>query len=703
MIISIFAQSFYMRYLFLRLLLGYFLFFQISFVVTAQKDLVAERVINQIDSTFVSNFKSFSNRKVSAKPTEFISFLSTTDVTPSPLFSDKEYLLAKQKQLRSDIGLSFNSSYLGNKGTGVFNLEDNLIMKSRFQTGLELDLLQGGLFENRSKAKALSYQMKFSSQLQTTLGNKDAYLKRFNLIIQIFNKQKLALLQKRNQLVGMLMQNEQHLFNKRLLKKEDILETQQRNAQVKALMHIYEPYNTLSSYQVDSSIYATEINAFDINQELLLSRLQGKISDSLKYFLEREAAISSRWINDIRLSAFSRYNYYDMTASADRSFYSYGVNLGIPIPLGRNKDLKVRKLELTKQIEDVERQKQFYSEELLNELYEFRYKLQQYITFEYKKQTFDEQLRLEDVKRSLSSKYYSPLKALKLVDDLYAIEMELLELKQNMYLKLIRIQEKVPSMSMQELVTPLNLPSMLNDGADIYRSMYVWSSIFQDYDANYLFQYLKYHKMNNVLIAYQREDDFLTKKKLLINLLVNNQQSVEIMIGQNNLLFETDLKRWFGSVFKQYENVTVVGYHLDVEPHALKEWKLNQENKDILLKKYVQLLKQSSELLHAKGLKLTVSIPLHYPTEIVEEIYSLVDGVYFMCYENVGIDYLVRKLAPYKEYQEKTHIALRTEDFPYRKAMEDHGSVLIELTGCKNIVYHDLKRMILLDAKELKR
>ena len=91
-------------------------------------------------------------------------------------------------------------------------------------------------------------------------------------------------------------------------------------------MHIYEPYNTLSSYQVDSSIYAAEINAFDINQELLLSRLQGKISDSLKYFLEREAEISSRWINDIRLSAFSRYNYYDMTASADRSFYSYGVN-----------------------------------------------------------------------------------------------------------------------------------------------------------------------------------------------------------------------------------------------------------------------------------------------------------------------------------------------------------------------------------------
>lgn len=692
-----------MKHFLLQSFFYYVVLIRLSFFAYSQKDLVAEQIINQIDSSFISNVKSFSNQTLIAQPTDFVTFLMNTEVAKQSFYSEKEYVLAKQKQLRSDIGLSISSSYLANKGAGIFSLEDNLIMKSRFQTGLEVDLLKGGLFENRSKAKALSYQLKFTSQLEDALGNKDSYLKRFNLIIQIFNKQKLAILQKRNQLVGLLLLNEQHLFNKRLLKKEDILETQQRNAQLKALIHIYEPYNKLSSYAVDSTIYKTYIAPFDINQELLLIRLQGEISDSLAYFLEKEAKLTSNWINDIRFSAFTRYNYYDMSTTADRSFYSYGVNLGIPIPFSRSKDLKVRKLELTKQVEEVERQKQFFSEELLNELYEFRYKLQQYITLTYKKQTFDEQLRLEDVKRSLKSKYYSPLKAIKLVDDLYAIEMELLELKQNMYLKLVGIQEKVPTVSMQELVLPLDLPTMLNDGGDIYRSMYVWSSIFQDFDANYLFQYLKYHKMNNVLVAYQKEDDFLAKKKTLINLLVNNQQSVEIMIGQNNLLFETDLNRWFEQVFKQYENVSISGYHLDVEPHVLKEWKLNQENKDILLKKYIHLVKQTSELMHSKGLKLTVSIPLHFPVEVVEEIYALVDGVYFMCYENISVDYLVRKLSPYKEYQENTHISLRTEDFSNRKAMEDHGSLLVELTGIKNIVYHDLKRMILLDKNELKR
>jgi hypothetical protein len=168
------------------------------------------------------------------------------------------------------------------------------------------------------------------------------------------------------------------------------------------------------------------------------------------------------------------------------------VNLGVPIPFGRTNDLKINKLESLKQLEETVRQKRLSSEEVATELYEFRYKLQQYITLSYKKQTLQEQLRLEDVKRSLKSKYYAPLKALKLMDDFYALEIELLELKQNMYIKLIKIQYKVPEIKLQEMIKPLNLPQILEDESDIHRSMYVWSSVFQTYDANYLFQYLNY-------------------------------------------------------------------------------------------------------------------------------------------------------------------------------------------------------------------
>ncbi len=43
-------------------------------------------------------------------------------------------------------------------------------MRSRFQTGVEIDLLKGGFFENRSKAKSLSYRSKFLNGLQSLDG-----------------------------------------------------------------------------------------------------------------------------------------------------------------------------------------------------------------------------------------------------------------------------------------------------------------------------------------------------------------------------------------------------------------------------------------------------------------------------------------------------------------------------------------------------
>ena len=667
----------------------------------AQKDSVSEEIIKQIDESFTFNYLQLQAKK--EKSNNFALFLNSVETNQTSFFNENELIALKQGQLRSDVGLSITSSYLRNTGAGFLNLEDNLIMRSRFQTGVEIDLLKGGFFENRSKAKTLSYRSKFLNGLQSLGGIEENYSKRLNTIVQLFNRQKIDFLQKRSKLIDVVMRNERSLFHKRLLNKEDVLESQQRNAQIKALMHMYQSFSLFSVIDIDSSFYTKDIDVFDINEELLFKYLKIDNLDSLNYFSAKESSLKSRWLNEISLSAFSRYNYYDMVSNLDRSFYSYGVNLGVPIPFGRTNDLKINKLESLKQLEETVRQKRLSSEEVATELYEFRYKLQQYITLSYKKQTLQEQLRLEDVKRSLKSKYYTPLKALKLMDDFYALEIELLELKQNMYIKLIKIQHKVPEIKLQEMIKPLNLPQILEDESDIHRSMYVWSSVFQTYDANYLFQYLKYHKLNNVLISYQKEDNQLSKKKELITLLTDNQQSCEVMIGNNNLLFETDLPRWFGEVFKQYDNGSIVGYHLDVEPHALKEWKLSQENKDILLNKYIDLLKRSSKLLHSKGLKLTVSIPLHFPVEVVEQIYDLVDGVHFMCYENVGIDYLVRKLTPFKELNDKTNIALRTEDFSSRKEMEELGALLVQLTGCKNLTYHDLNRMIELDKKELKR
>ena len=684
-------------YRFFLLFLLYF-FLPCSFI--AQNQVNVDSEINKIDSIFASNFKSFSKPKVVLPTSQFIEAVIFKTTIPSSSYSENSFLEAKQKQLKSDIGLNFVSAYLGNSGSGLFNLEDNLIMKSRFQTGIEMDLLKGGLLENRSKAKAIKTVLKLKNSSLTKV-EKNTIHERNNFVTHFFNQQKINILTKRSELISLLEQSEEILYTKRLVKREDIIETRQRTALIRAMMHAYAPYRQITGDLFHKSLLTSEISVFDINPTLILKALQPTNVDSLQSVYARD--FSSPWVNKVKLSAFSRYNHYDMITSKDRSFYSFGVNVGIPIPFSASADQMVRKLELTKQIEEIAQLKQRDAEVAFDELYEFRMKIQQYVNLRYKKNLLEEQLRLADAKRSMKSKYYSPLQALKNIDDWYALQLEMVELKEQMYLKLFRISEHLPENELNELILPLDLPKILSEETLNHFSMYAWSSVFQEYEPNFLFQYLKYHEMNNVLIAYQKEDKLLTKKIELIRLLKENNQTVELLIGHNNLLFENDLERWFKDVFKQYENQPIESIHLDVEPHALKEWKFSTENKELLLKKYIDLLRKSAELVHEKGLKISVSIPLHFSNEIVTSIFEIVDGVTFMCYENVSVDYIARKLQPYKEFQEKTSIALRTEDFPSRSEIENSIKVLAQLTSIKKFVYHDLKRMIVLDTKELKR
>jgi hypothetical protein len=680
----------------------YILFFFINVCGLAQNNRVTSVIIQKVDSTFKSELLKTQTKETDYDSKLFLQQLTNLDISPQSNNILYQLNLAKQKELRSNLGLKLNSTYLTNYGTNIFNLEDNLIMQARLQVGLELDLLKGGYIENRTKANALDYQSKIDNHQLTSSSYKYTYLKQFNSLIYLFNKQKIDLLNRRLLLLETLSKNENALFHKRLLKKEDILETQQRYNQVQALTHIYAPYNKSMDSVLGKGFTIQQVSGFDLNESLILNSIKNDISDdSLKYWVSKLVNSQDRWYNQLQIGAFGRYNYYDMVGTTpDRGFYSVGVNASLPILSGFYQSQKRKPIEIEAKLESIQKTRDFQTEELLNDIYEFRYKLHQFITFTYKKQVFEEQVRLEDVKRSLGSSYYSPLKAVKNIDDVLAIEMELLELKQNLYLKLLRIHEKVPHLPLDSLVKPINMEQLLEKQTELNKSIYVWTSIFEQQEASYIFQYLKYHQFEKVMIAFQRDDAALSKKIKVMQLLKEEQKQIALMIGNNNLLFESNLPKWFDGVLVNYAKVGIDEVHLDVEPQALKEWK---DQKELLLQKYINLLEQTKKYCDEKGMKLSVSIPLHYPSEVMEKIFNLTDEVHFMCYENVNIDYLVRKLSAYQGYKDKVSIAIRTEDFKSRKEMEDFGLLLKQMTGIEKITFHDLKRLIGLDSKELKR
>ncbi len=160
------------------------------------------------------------------------------------------------------------------------------------------------------------------------------------------------------------------------------------------------------------------------------------------------------------------------------------------------------------------------------------------------------------------------------------------------------------------------------------------------------------------------------------------------MIGNNNLI-DQDVKQYLDEKTLGLSLSSIKGIHLDVEPHVNADW---QENKANYLTKYKAMILEADKYCKAQNLLLNISIPLHYPEDIVQELFQNVESIYFMAYENVKTDYIVRKIENYDA--SKIIIALRTEDF---ESVSDMNVKIEEITSkikVKGFVIHDLGRLI---------
>src|SRR5690606_17429627 len=126
-----------------------------------------------------------------------------------------------------------------------------------------------------------------------------------------------------------------------------------------------------------------------------------------------------------------------------------------------------------------------------------------------------------------------------------------------------------------------------------------------------------------------------------------------------------------------------------------------ETNKSFYLEKYLAMLQTARNWCDQNGKKLMVSIPLHYPEEIVKDIFKLADQVYFMAYENIKVDYIKRKIEPYQTYKSKMVLAASVKDFTDRGKLEQHLLELLNETSVDYFCIHDLNQLIELDEKTL--
>lgn len=614
-------------------------------------------------------------------------------------FADRSKYLDDQAALyRRTTGLRLMGSYLENINPTIGDLEENLNYQRRFQAGIEWQLLDGGFLENKVKAKITEDRMIREKMQMDARDESGHYLKRFDQTIYVFNVLKIDLLYQRKRQLERQYNIVKDLVLLKKLPKEEQINMDTRLSEVQSLINVYQSYNDYLRITTDS-IQFEDLNLplIDLDYEMLFGLIEVQ-TDSL--LAEHEYKEYYKWYHEISLRPYARYNYYDLVAPAgNRTFISAGVNVSVPIPFNTKLRNRVENEKWKFDNDRLVKDRLTLHEDILNTGYEFRYKLKQFINFYQKREVFMERLRIEKVKVRLQDVNIDPLAGLALYDDLLSIDIELIDLLQNLYLKALKIHSKIPRSDIRDIIKSQPIKEVNEYIDNKKKSVYVWSKTFADYSPEFLTEYVTYNGFEKVVVAAMLDDTLKEQRTRFMNY-CKERGEVHLMIGSNEMFYSENIIQDIVDIIKNYPEVEADGIHLDIEPHTFEDW---ASDKQILQNQYVELVGKVSTFCKENGFALSISIPLHYGQETIDKLFPKVDAVYFMCYENVKTDYLIKKVTPFVDNaSDKIVLAFRTEDFENRIGLEEKLQEIATRTHLRSFAYHDLRRMVEFDMQSIK-
>jgi hypothetical protein len=666
-----------------------------------QNEQKVAATIKTLQKIFENEEARLSQEKPISRDSSVITFLSRLSIQQKDSsYSYDNYYEAYEKLLRKQTGLSVNIDALQNFNQSQSDVEEGILYQRRAQAGIEWNILNGGYFDSRAQLKTIPAERNYFNNLASN-ESKDDFGIKMNECIYWFNEHKKSLLVERERILNRQIKYLEDLYFAKKIDKEQLLRSQTRIAEINGMKGIFNSYNQHIDSKFDSTLLAAEVPLFDLNYDYFFGILNSQeLADSMRLFLEENLARQNSWYNEIKLRTYARYNVYDLLTSdpAYRRFFSVGVSVGIPIPFTNKEQSAVNKYKTQKQLYTLDTDLKNQRIELLNLAYEFRYQLKQYIIFHQKRILANEAIRRERVKAKMLDADFNPLHGLELIDNLLQIDIELLDLKQNLYIKLLRIHSKQNNLPLDSMIVQLDLPNYFDFEDETERGVYVWSKIFETQNPSFIQEYIVYNQFDEAYIAVSENDKQIAAKTALVKSLNKSEIDVYPMVGQNKLLDSDDFKGDLEDLLKPFNGWKIAGIHLDIEPHVRADWK---SNKAELMSRYSQIIDQAKIICDSKGWKLSIDIPINMDTAHVNSMFAKVDMIRFMCYENVKQEYLVRKLSAFKEHNNKIMIDLRTEDFATRDEMELFAKALYKETGIKCFGFHDLYRLIEMDKKTM--
>lgn len=408
-----------------------------------------------------------------------------------------------------DKGLRFNTSVTQNDFAA---LEAGSTW--RINTGLQLDFLRDGIGERKKKVELLEIE-KEMKELELELSQKEknyAYI--YNYIIYSFNKEKRKIIEQKKFLLASLINKNFDLYYNHELSFDEILYLKGLDEECDLLdlsmSQVDQVFENLVDVSVLPNLKASDLPILKLHTDSLLAYNPHNHINEIQEFHKRKVFIHSELESQQRLAVYANFHSRPNVANDafDAGLYtSFGVRYQTPLHF-RSKEQK-KLVDLQKEVieakyDDV---KFNHNKELINLVLDYNTKLRQYSNFKYKLEKLYEKRRVETAVQRVSTLGASSKKNWTYDIEILNVTYELMELKQLIYLSLLRIYNKAKLTEILPYVDQL-LFDESQQRFDGKRILKITMDEIRSLDKEFIMSYLQKNNFDYVLCidAYDCDD-----------------------------------------------------------------------------------------------------------------------------------------------------------------------------------------------------
>lgn len=698
------------RRLFLYVLL---LFFAIPVSLLAQAeqsslrgDPVLQELISELDSLI-----SAKSPRIPAGEANYYKGLQKLFISGEMAAGDDsnprlDEISAEQQRFSNDYGLSVNWSYLNNIEQGIFSGGD-IFYNKRLSTGLEWDILGNGLLSNRSRAAELEVEKELAEGQLKQSNADEKYTILHKKIRYLFTRSKAAFINEYLDAVSVNLEVLHRLHYRDLLPWREVLKLSSLKAQLEHRLDTYQAVEKQlagaedKEYLSDGTPEVMNLAVPDLDIELFLKKVRD-FHEDIQLSEDKLHKLDYSFLSDISFSVSAQYNIYDNLydrpeneAVGGREYFSTTFNVSFPLPLNMGSKKKLAEARKRRIVQDQKDQRRNTFDEITNHFLEYQQQKQRYLELYETYLMHEEEIRNQQAFRKLGSSDFSIRKLTNAMIARYGAVLDLIEVKQQLFLKLVNLDSYLPAEGIQQFVRESHIENYGQKTRSKADHIYIWASAFAETNNQKLLKDLKRQGFSHLFLSVGPDTSLYEKAKTFNQLASKQGITAEMLIGNNQLVHYESREDEFRQLANRAKALQFDGLHLDVEPHTFDDWDSNREQ---YLRDYVRMLEAVRASLDDIPLKLSISIP-HFYDSIISDLVQYADKIVVMVYKTTDVnDLLDRTEVERKILTDRLAVALRAGDFGNQRELNRFVREIASTTDIQAFVLHDYRAF-----KELKK